>query len=157
MEAKREITFLPYSKEYNDTLNDWHKQEKKMGQTGLDDFVVSRGSLLGDYITYIDQELDDIVCRLAFDQDNLVGFLCYSMQDEKHAHVEIMGIDPSQRNRGLARDMLIGFKKDMLQNTTAERITLSVKKENTSGIHSFSKVATESPKQTMSNYIDMQL
>ena len=153
-----EITFTDYQPEFKAELNTWQSKENIAGSNGLDQFVVSEGTLLGDYLEFVDSEIDDISARLAFDKEELVGFLCYSTPEQNHAHVEIMGVNPDCRGKGYATKILSGFKKELESNSQGpQSLTLSVNKANLVGITSFSKVAKVSENQNKENYINFEM
>ncbi|MBQ9792758.1 MAG: GNAT family N-acetyltransferase [Clostridia bacterium] len=153
-----DITFTGYQPEFNAELNTWQTKENMAGSNGLNQFVVTEGTMLGDYLEFVDSEMPDITTRLAFDQENLVGFLCYSTPEENHTHIEIMGVNPDCRGKGYSPRMLDSFKKS-LQETSQDpqNLTLSVNKANLAGIASFSKVARIAEKQDKENYIHFEL
>ena len=155
MEDKK-ILFVLFDESYTAELNTWQAIENSQGRDGLSEFVVSRGTLLGDYISYIDEQLDAITCNIAIQDNQVVGFICHSKPELNHAHVEIMGVNPNYRGQGIARNMLREFKTIMTEQGN-DKVTLEVKKENTSGISSFSKVGTPSTKQSKDSYIGFEL
>ena len=153
-----EIFFTNYDNEFKDELNTWQSKENLAGSNGLNDFVVSESTLLGDYIEFINRSIDDITTCLAFNEKSIVGFLCYSKPEENHTHIEVMGVNPDCRGKGYASKMLIGFKKELEENSeNPQNLTLSVNKKNINGINSFSKVAKVSKKQDKENYINFEL
>ena len=153
-----DITFTGFQPDYKPELNTWQTKENLTGSNGLNQFVVSEGSLLGDYLEFVDSEMEDITTHLAFDKDNLIGFLCHSTPEENHTHIEIMGINPDYRGKGYAPRMLDSFKQ-LMQSTAQDpqSVTLSVNKANIVGITSFSKVAKVAEKQDKENYINFEL
>ncbi len=149
------IKFIDYCKEYCTQLNTWHKIEQQQGYNGLNQFVVLDGTLLGDYMQYISENIVDINCQLAMLEDKLVGFICYTQENDA-AHIEIMGTNPEMRGQGIAKNILTTFKQDMSQQGV-DKITLEVRKNNESGIKSFSKVAEKSASQPNQNYISFEM
>ena len=153
-----EITFIGFEPEFKTELNTWQTKENLTGSDGLNQFVVSEGTLLGDYLEFVDSEMPDITTRLAFDDKDLVGFLCYSSPEQNHTHIEIMGVNPDYRGQGYSTKILSGFKKDLEKTSeTQHNLTLSVNKKNLVGINSFSKIAHASDKQDKENYINFEL
>lgn len=152
-----DITFTGFQPDYKPELNTWQTKENMTGSNGLNQFVVAEGTPLGDYLEFVDSEMPDITTRLAFDQDNLVGFLCYSTPEENHSHIEIMGVNPDCRGKGYATRMLDSFKKELTEISQTTNLTLSVNKANLAGIASFSKIAKVAQKQDKENYIHFEL
>ncbi len=153
---KQQITFTRYNNSFNPELNTWQAKEQAQGRNGLDEFVVSKGSLLGDYLEFLDSEMDDVACDIALLENEVAGFICYTSPAEGHVHIEIMGINPDIRGKGLARNMLQAFKQDMTK-VGFEKVTLEANKNNQAAINSFSKVATKSATQPKENYIGFEL
>lgn len=151
------IIFETYDKKYNKELNTWQSKENQAGYDGLNEFVVARGTLLGDYLTFTCEQLDDIKVKLAFKDNALVGFVAYSRQSQEHIHIEIMGINPECRGQGLSAEMLQEFKKQIFKNPNIKQLTLAVKNSNKSGIRAFSKVGTLSSEQKNNGYISFDL
>lgn len=153
-----EITFGAFEPEYKPELNTWQTKENMAGSDGLNQFVVSEGTLLGDYLEFVNNEMQDISTRLAFNENNLIGFLCFSTPSQDHTHIEIMGVNPDYRGKGYSTKILSEFKKE-LETTSQDphSLTLSVNKKNLVGINSFSKIAHTSDKQDKENYINFEL
>ena len=57
-----------FNSAYKEELNKWQDKEKANGLNGLSKFVVLKGFLLGDYLEFINEEMEDMSCRLAFDE-----------------------------------------------------------------------------------------
>lgn len=153
-----DIIFTNFQPEYKQELNTWQEKETASGTNGLNDFVVAETTLLGDYLAFIDRSITDINARLAFDQEDLVGFICYSNPNENHTYIEIMGVNPDCRGQGYASRILTSFKEEIQSNSlTKQKITLSTKENNHSGIAAFSKVGKISETQDKENYINFEL
>ncbi len=153
-----DIIFTPFQPEYKQELNTWQEKENNAGTNGLNDFVVAETTLLGDYIAFIDRSITDITARLAFDQDDLVGFICYSNPSENHTYIEIMGVNPDCRGQGYASRMLTCFKENVQANSKEpQKITLSTKENNHAGIKAFSKIGKISEVQDKENYVNFEL
>ena len=135
-----DLSFSQFDKRQKTEYNTWQAKEQEQGLNGLDKFVVLQDSLLGDYLEFVDQEIDDTTIESIYVGDELVGFIGYSMQSDKHVYVEILGVNPEFRGKGISKKILQIFKKRMQSEQNIERFTLSVKKDNESGIKSFSKV-----------------
>lgn len=154
----KEIVFSAFQEKFQTELNTWQAKEQANGSNGLNQFVVLDSMLLGDYLAFIDQEMDDIDAFLAFDAHQLIGFLCCSYPEPNHAHVEIMGVNPDCRGKGYGTRILDQFKIQL--QTTAQkeqRLTLAVKKTNTAGLSSFTKIAKVAPEQNKDNYLNLEL
>ncbi len=149
------INFYIYNDAYRQILNQWHKNEQDKGETALDEFVVPKGELLGDYISFVCDNMNQTICTVATIQDEIVGFLCYEINGT-NAHIEIMGVSPQHRGKGIGGNMLKCFKEEMLLHNIS-KITLDVNKENIVGQNAFSKVASVSKNQTKDNYISYEL
>ena len=155
--GKDKITFTKYNNSYNEELNTWQAKENAQGRNGLDEFVVSKGTLLGDYLEFLDSEMDDVACDIALLDGNLAGFVCYTSPADGHVHIEIMGINPDIRGKGVARSMLTAFKTEMQEAAGIEKVTLEANKNNESALNSFSKIATKSDYQPKENYVSFEL
>lgn len=155
--GKEKITFAQYNNSYNAELNTWQAKENAQGRNGLDEFVVSKGTLLGDYLEFITDEMKDIACDVALLDGDLAGFVCYTSPAEGHVHIEIMGVNPDMRGKGLAKSMLKSFKEEMSICAGIDKVTLEANKNNEAAINSFSKIATKSESQPKENYISFEL
>jgi ribosomal protein S18 acetylase RimI-like enzyme len=153
---KQQITFTKYNNSFNPELNTWQAKEQAEGRNGLDEFVVSKGSLLGDYLEFLDSEMDDVACDIAMIEDQVAGFVCYTSPADGHVHIEILGINPDMRGKGIAKSMLQSFKQEMA-HADISKVTLEANKNNQSAINSFSKVAIKSATQPKENYIGFEL
>ena len=154
---KEKITFTQYNNSYNADLNTWGEKEKAQGRNGLDEFVISKGTPLGDYLEFVDGEMSDVACDIALLDGKLAGFICYTSPEDGHVHIEIMGVNPDVRGKGVARSMLTAFKTEMQTVAGIEKITLEANKNNVSALNSFSKIATKSDSQPKENYVSFEL
>lgn len=153
----KKLDFISFDKKYVKELNQWQNKENMLGLDGLNQYVVLLDSLLGDYLQFIDKEMSDISCKLVLKDENLVGFLCFSQQDKDHVHVEVMGVNPDFRGKGISGQLLTEFKQKLLEKHGLTKLTLSVNKNNDSGIRSFSKIGTKSQTQNKPNYINYEI
>ena len=152
-----DLQFRSYNSAQTKEFNYWHTKEREEGFYGLDRYVVLQDCLLGDYLEFVDGQIDDIFVESVYLKEKLVGFIGYSMQNDSHLHVEILGVNPDFRGKGIAGEMLKAFKAKMQQSQNIDRFTLSVKKDNESGIASFAKVGTRIKKDKEESYIDFEL
>ena len=157
MENLQPITFTNFDSQYVGELNTWQQKENSLGYDGLNEFVVSKGSGLGDYLQFITDEMPDVPCLLAFDQKDLVGFVSYSTPTPQHTHIEIMGINPDLRGQGMSSRLLLDFKSMMLEQTGMKELTLDVNKKNSSGRKAFAKIGTLATEQKKEDYITYNL
>ena len=157
METLQPLTFENFDNSYSAELNTWQQKENSLGYDGLNDFVVSRGTGLGDYLQFVSEEMPDVSCLLAFDQNTLAGFISYTNPTEQHTHIEIMGVNPDLRGQGMASRLLLDFKQMMQEKTNMQQLTLDVNKKNSSGRKAFAKVGTVSPEQKKEDYITFNL
>lgn len=157
MEDLNPLNFELFDNKYVPELNSWSEKESAAGRTGLEDFVVSKGTQLGDYVAFVSEEMPDVTSYLAFHEKDLVGFMCLTVPEQDHMHIEIMGVNPDCRGQGVATKMLCNFKSKMLAETSATQLTLEVNKKNIAGIKSFSKVATKDKEQTKDDYISFHV
>jgi len=151
------MEIVKYQEKYNKELNTWQEKEKQRGENGLDKFVVPQGVLLGDYLKYVQEEMKEISLIVAMHKKIVVGFLGYSMPENDHVHVEIMGINPDCRGYGLAQRLLTSFKDVVIEEMDINKLTLAVKRENLAGIRAFSKIATRSEELDTEHYLGFEL
>ena len=151
------MEIVKYQEMYNDELNTWQEKENQRGENGLDKFVVPQGVLLGDYLKYVQEEMQEISLVVATHEKRVVGFLGYSMPEYDHVHVEIMGVNPDCRGKGLAQGLLTIFKDAVIEKMNIDKVTLAVKRENLSGIRAFSKIATRAEKLDTEYYLGFEL
>lgn len=151
------LTFTNFDNSFVPELNTWQQKENSLGYDGLNEFVVSKGSGLGDYLQFVSEEMPDVPCLLAFDQKDLVGFVSYSTPEPTHTHIEIMGVNPDFRGQGMSSRLLLDFKQLMQEQTGMQTLTLDVNKKNTSGKKAFAKIGTLAPEQKKDNYITYNL
>ena len=150
----KNLIFIDFEPDFCQILNSWHKTEQKGGHDGFGEFIVPSGVLLGDYISFIKQNIDELNCKIVLDGKNIVGFICY-IKNENSLFVECMGVSPDFRGQGYSGKILTLLKTEASALGIA-RVTLNVHKNNSSGIRSFSKVGkrTESSSE---NYIDFEI
>ncbi len=148
------IIFIDYNSKYKAELDSWSDIERKQGLSGIENFVATKGYKLGEFVDYFSNNLD-VVSKLAFDQENLIGFALYS-QDVGIAHIEIMGTNPNFRGRGYARKMMQKLKQN-LQQSGIEKVVLEVNKCNLPALKTFSKIAKPNSKYSSANYEGMEL
>lgn len=148
------IQLKNYNSKYKKELDSWSDIEKQQGQNGIEDFVATKGYKLGEYIDYFSAELD-VESKLAFDKDNLVGFVMYS-QDVGMAHIEIMGTNPSLRGRGYAKQMMFELK-EQLKTQGIDKVVFEVNKRNKPALSAFSKISKPNSKFSSENYQGMEL
>ena len=157
MENLQPLTFTGFDEKYTQELNSWQQKENSSGYDSLNEFVVPKGTGLGDYLQFVTEEMPDSPCVLAFDEQNLVGFVSYSNPTETHVHIEIMGVNPDYRGQGMSSRVLLDFKSLMQEQTGMQTLTLDVNKKNASGKKAFAKIGTLSPEQKKDNYITYNL
>ena len=151
------IVFINFNSDHKDQLNTWQQKEQEKGFSGLDDFVVPKGSLLGDFLTYIVENVDDIMVHIAVDANKIVGFICTTCPTSEHFHIEIMGVNPDLRGKGYAKRLLEEFKKQATYKFGLQRLTLNVKENNESGKRAFAKIGKLAQDQPETNYIAFEL
>lgn len=151
------LIFNSFDKKYSEELNSWHSKEHLSNSNGLTQFIVPEDVLLGDYLSYVEEEMDGIDNFLIFDDKQLIGFLGFSTHNNNHIHIEYVGVNPNCRGKGFAKEILSSFKKEVLSRVPDALITLSVNKKNTAGLKSFLKIAKKSDNQQSSSYIELEL
>lgn len=117
------ITFTKYNHSYDSKLNTWQAKEQAQGHNGLDNFVVTKGSLLGEYLAFVDEELHDIACDIVLLDGELAGFICYTSPADSHVHIEVLGVNPDMRGKGVAKSMLKTFKSELKEAADIEKIS----------------------------------
>ena len=150
------VEFVEFNNEHKKKLNTWQDIETSHGENGINEFVVASGTKLGDYIEYFSRETN-ITSKVAIDNGEIVGFVCYVINEDASAHVEIMGTNPNCRGKGYARKILEKLKEDLNKNWGVKKITLAVNKRNKQGIKSFSKFAKGNSEHSSENYIGLEL
>ncbi|MBQ8792692.1 MAG: GNAT family N-acetyltransferase [Clostridia bacterium] len=150
------MEIIKYNKKYKKELNSWQDKEKQLGLSGLEDFVVVKGTLLGDYLELIDGEMD-IVCKLALEENALVGFVCYEKRKGGEYHIEIMGVNPDCRGRGYSQRLLTALKELLSKEDDFRSLSLSVNVRNTTGQKAFDKVGKAIGISDNENYIEYEI
>lgn len=148
------IKLLDYNSSYKSELDMWSDIEKQQGLSGIEDFVATKGFKLGEYVDYFAKNLDAL-CKVAFDANNLVGFVLYS-QEANVAHVEIMGTNPNFRGRGYARQLMFSLR-EQLKLQGINKVVFEVNKRNKQALMAFSKIAKPNSKYSSANYEGMEL
>ena len=152
------LKFVNYDERFSQELSTWIDIEKQQGLSGLKDFVVVGDVDLSEFLRFVKDELS-IETKIALNNQNLVcGFICYSEIEQNHIHIECLGVNPSLRKMGIAKQLLVSLKETLLSQNPNIEITLAVKKTNIAGIRSFSKVSTDCPEATTSDeYLGLKL
>ncbi len=150
------MKLINFSDQHITELNTWQELERKNGEYGINDFIVAEGTLLGDYIKFFTSEID-LISKVAIDDNQIVGFVCYDLNEENSAHVEIMGTNPNFRGKGYARKILQTLKEELAKTLDIKKLTLAVNKRNKQGIKSFSKFTKANEEHSSDNYIGMEL
>lgn len=148
------IKFIDYNSVYKKELDLWSDIEAQQGLSGFSKFVATPDNKLGEFVDYFANGLD-FVTKLAFDENNLVGFVLFSI-DGDVAHVEIMGTNPNFRGKGYARQIMLALKHE-LQKIDIDKVVFEVNKNNIPAIRSFSKIAKPNQKYSTTNYDGMEL
>lgn len=152
-----ELKFENFEQKYIHELNSWHDKEHGQNLNGLTQFIVPEDVLLGDYLEFVENSMPDVKNLLAFDNDKLVGFLGFANPQENHTHIEFVAVNPDCRGKGYANRILAKFKEEVLARNPNTNITLAVKKSNTAGLNSFSKIAKQSKTQDNEGYVQFEL
>ena len=150
------MELIKYNNKYKSQLNTWQEKEKLQGASGLEDFVVLKGTLLGDYLEMIDSEMET-VCLLALEGQDLVGFVCYEKKGGGEFHIEIMGTNPDKRCMGYSQKMLTLLKEQIQTEKDFSCLTLSVNVKNIAGQHAFDKVGTKVGLSENENYFEYEI
>ena len=149
------LVFKKYSEKHRRDLNTWIKNEQNLGSNGFNNFVVTQGVELGDYLSFINDEMDDMNCFVVLLNDKLIGFFVISFNNNI-VHVEICGINPEFRGQGLINEILTKLSLK-LKKEGIEKLTLSVNNTNLSGLKSFSKIARKACHQSKENYTLLEI
>ena len=149
------MELIDFNEQHKAVLNTWQDFEASRGENGIDNFVVASGTKLGDYIEFFTNE-SNIVSKVALDKD-IVGFVCYIINEDNNAHVEIMGTNPNFRGMGYAKQILEALKEELLKKHNLKKITLAVNKRNKQGIKVFSKFTKPNEEHSSENYIGLEL
>lgn len=149
------LKLINFNNTYKTYLNTWQAKEKELGQMGFNNFIVLDGYALGDYLGFINDEMNDIFCNLAIQDEQLAGFICFSRPEKNHIHIEMLGVNPEMRGQKLSNKILALFKESV--KTKNVRISFSVNRQNKAGLSSFSKLGKFAQNQTKANYIDFEL
>ena len=150
------MELVNFEKKHIKELNTWQDIESILGENGINDFIVASGTKLGDYIEYFSNEIN-LVSKVAIDNCELVGFVCYFIKEDNTAHVEIMGTNPNFRGKGYARAILQKLKEELESSLGIKKLTLAVNKRNVQGIKAFSKFTKENKGYSSENYIGLEV
>lgn len=153
---KTEIKLEDYSESHKEELNTWQDIEKEKGNSGLEKFVIPSGTKLGDSIEFFTNSIE-LYSKIAFDDDLMVGFVCYTINDNTSAHIELVGVNPNVRNKGYAKIILEKVKQEIKEKFGINKVTLSVNKWNKEGLKSFSKFAKQTRENSTGLYIGFEL
>ena len=153
---EKELKFVDFKQEHKKELNTWQDIEKEAGFNGLDRFVVASGTKLGDYIEFFTNQIE-LYSRIALDGEEIVGFVCYVINDNKSAHVEMIGVSPKFRKLGYAKRILTKVKQEIKEKFKINKVTLAVNKKNEQGLKSFSKFAKQTDDKSSEYYIGFEL
>lgn len=143
-----------YNKVYKAELDSWSDIEEKQGLSGIKNFITTSDAKLGEYIDYFSNG-DDIESKLAFDKENLIGFVLYSLKKDE-AHIEIIGTSPNFRGKGYSKKIMRLLEEE-LKNQGINKIFFEVNKNNKSALGAFSKIAKQNNKYSSENYEGMEL
>lgn len=150
------IIWKNYQPQYQSIFDGWQQREVQLGVTGLEDYVAIKGESLGQYLTLIAQDLG-MPCKVAFIDNELVGFVCYEEQSEGVIHIELFGINPDLRGKSYAKLLLHSLKEQLQLKQSFKELNLSVHENNIAGIKAFNKIGTQQEDRHSDNYIDFVL
>lgn len=153
---KEELKLVQFKTEHKEELNTWQNIEKELGQDGLNRFVVASGTMLGDYIEFFTNQIE-LYSKVAFVGNEIVGFVCYVINDNESAHVEMIGVSPKFRKLGYSKKILDKAKQEIKEKFKIKKVTLAVNKKNEQGLKSFSKFAKQTAAKSTENYIGFEL
>ena len=152
-----DLKFVDYDNNFSDKLSTWIDIEQSQGLTGLKDFVVVGDVKLNEFLDFVQKNIR-LDTKIAINGKNQTcGFVCYSETDKDHIHIECLGVNPTLRKMGIAKNLLISLKNKLTSENPDVSATLAVKKTNIAGLRSFSKVATEYEPASSENYVGLQL
>ena len=155
--STQDLKFVDYDNNFSNELSTWINIEQQQGLTGLKDFVVVGDVELNEFLDFVQKEMG-LDTKIAINSQNQTcGFVCYSETEKNHIHIECLGVNPTLRKMGIAKNLLISLKNKLKSENPDVNVTLAVKKTNVAGIRSFSKVATEYEPASSENYIGLQL
>ena len=150
------LTFEDFSKKFKEELNTWQEIENQNGEFGIDEFIVSKGTKLGDYIEFFTNEID-MISKIVLENEKVIGFVCYVLNKNNSVHIEMVGVNPNFRKLGYAKKILLKLKEEVIKNYSVKKVTLAVNKRNKAGINSFSKFAKETAYCSSDDYIGFEL
>ena len=145
-----------FDKKYIKELNSWQAEEEKLGLSGFNKFVVVEGELLGNYLDFIQSQMQTKT-MIALDEKRLAGFVCYEEKEKGHYHVEIMGVSPKQRGKGYAKQILTCLKNMLMQDQNFKNLTLSVNVRNIAGQKAFDKIGQNVGLSENENYYEYEI
>lgn len=149
------IVFKKYNEKYRSELNTWVRKEQISGGNGFNSFVVVQGEGLGDYLSFIQDEMEDLECFVAQREKTLVGFFVINYKGNV-VHIEICGINPDCRGQGLINKIISKLSKS-LKIKGIEKITLSVNNKNTAGLKSFGKIGKKVEQLCKDDYTVLEI
>ena len=155
--TNQKFKFVDFQEKFSPELDSWVEIEHQQGSNGLKDFVIAGDVNLSEFLSFVEQEMGIQTQILVNETQTVCGFVCYAETEKDHIHIECLGVNPSMRKMGLAKNLLIGLKNKLTNENPDVKITLTVKKTNIAGIRSFSKVASEYEELSSENYIGLKL
>ena len=151
------ICFEQLNNNYINQLNTWINKEKQLGQNGLQKFIVGTECLLGDFLNYAIEKLDDAEVYVAVQKQTVIGFLCTTKPSFNHMYIEYIGVAPHMQGKGVAGQIIAAFKEQIAPALAVEKITIDAKKSNKAACKAFAKVGKIQEKQDNSGYIGFEL
>lgn len=138
MESK--LIFKQFDKSYINQLNEWQLQEQNQGNNDIEQFIMFQDSQLGQTLHLISTKTD-IKTLLAFDQNNLIGFVCYDQKENGRYFIELMAVNPMFRGQNYSEQIINLLKEELIKKPQFKSLALSVDTKNIRAQKAFDKFA----------------
>ncbi len=123
----------------------------------------SIGDVRRFYHDYFDSEFahyqhGSLIWVQAFLGDTLVGWATFELEDETHAYMNLLAVDPSYQNRGIGKRLVFSICSEELF-PTIEAINVLIRKVNLSGLQFYERIGfRDAPDyQAKDNFVDNTL
>ena len=148
-----DIKLVDYRPAFKEELNTWQDIEKANGEFGINSFVTTCDSKLGDYIEFFSDEID-LKTKIAFVDESIVGFVCYIINDDRSTHIELMATNPRLRGKGYSKLILNKLKEEL---PDSPKITLAINKRNKKALSVFTQFTKPNDEHSSSYYVGLEL
>ena len=71
---------------------------------------MKKEGLLGDFLQFAIEKLDDAQVYIAEKEGEIIGFLCTTLPNPKHLYIEYIGVNPELQGKGIASKIISAFR-----------------------------------------------